>query len=1795
MDATTKGTVMHASRLSPSTVLGRGEAPLRRQPPPLGAARGAVLTLLCAGILLAPGVSRASLGDCGQPLTAGPEAVSADCLYILRAAVDLQPCTPACSCATSGSLPIRSADALRCLRATVGLAADIHCPADCTGHPDPLSIASMDPLEGTVGTTITITGRGLGAEDLALFLAGDTDTALEVVEAGPDHAVARIAVGLPAGDYAVKALRGEATTLGSERFSVRLPSDLAFAPALTGPGEPVTMDAAFLGTEPGTVTLRAQADPTATEYGAEVVSWTNERAVFVMSSALPVDGPVDVTVSNAVGSRTAALGVTYDGGPRIVGALATSNTEVIVEFSERVGDGTAGAENPARYRIAGPAQARTPTLGIVAATLIAPRFSSVRLTTLSQTDMEYRLTASGIYDLNDNPIPAPTPFVNPATTTFLGLAPSGPQIDSDGDGLTDSDEQRGWLVTVFLGEVEVGFWHVTSDPGNPNLDVDDPVNVAARDTDGDGVTDNEEKHGGMDPRSPDTDGDILTDNEEWNVIYSDPKNQDSDGDGTQDGFEFYSYRTSPLLADTDGDQIDDTEEVTGRNRDPRIADIPRSGITVGEVRLQIQERYSYEDGSGSVATLDSSSSTSLSETQSRQNAEMETKLVELTIAGGIDFEPLAIPPSFTLRGSVQLRGSYSMETSTESAVESQKVHDRSVHKADELSSTSNATREVIGASIDVDLTLLNKGDISFALRNVEVTVFERDPQASDRLVPVATLVPHKTLVTGEPVVYNLGPFTPEKGPVLFSSLDVDADLVDALLKAPAGLIFEVSNFDMTDEFGRIFTFSNQIARDRTAGIIVDGGDGIIDRHYVATALQPDPDGFGGAAGGFVGGFNSDGSPVGIPLDFALQDILELSKKPAGGCAWSPPASTSTAGCDGIVAGLDTTADSRAAGDDVQLVPVGTDGISVGTIVIGAGQNGVLETVPAGDDTADVVTGYETSSTCSAESSTAGLVCASDGECSGGTCSGPEVLVRFGSLRNGDFNRQWVVLTSGNVPAGADFGQVTLKPGMDLYLAFVQDLDGDGLFAREEFLLGSTDSSADLYPNKSFSRYFEPFSPAPSGPNGPDGIPDSKDTDRDGIGDYAEVRVGWKVDSGAGYLRQVYSSPRLRDSDGDGVLDPVEKDLREFCFASGLDRSMPAVCSFLTEPAVAKADAVAIVAGPNGVADSVAASGDQTVVAQGSHCKDCYWPAEYLGYGDVVISVGTQAGIQTNLLGDDRYVSASLSPPPATDPTLSDTDTDTIEDGTELGGYIVGFGLRDGGNGVAETRAEGDDIQKVAVGHPVKPHGLVLLPGPNGKIDTVAGGDEVQPQIYSGSNSVFETVKAGDDEYCCGDQLIVAGANELLDSIAAGDDYPIPGPVPYGRPAQTDPLRLDSDDDLVSDGRELELGASPNYAGDGADFVDSDRDGLTDAEETELGWNIYVNGGAALLVHSNPYRPDSDFDGLPDLVERDVRSNPNREDTDRDGLSDFDEFGRFEDYAGLASIYAGFDLDGSTSARYGTKLDDDDTDQDSCDDYFETTTGGHILLRGGELREFFTNPLEEDTDFDGIDDCDELGYSDPTDPDTDDDGRFDGAEQTAGTDPLVPDLAVEIKVLGLRGFNANVDAVDGEGIDHDMTWWFTTLAPGSVSPKLLTRTDMMEPNSGTPFVLESALFCFVYEMKPGAYYSLYHDFDGSDTHYQDPPGTPGRGVGYGKETIKLEQGESFTLSGIIGEIDIVAADCGVAPYFVPSYVKDDQNCVANFSESFSYADFTSGGSIGSVDASFRSTKCEFTLSYSLTVK
>ena len=159
-------------------------------------------------------------------------------------------------------------------------------------------------------------------------------------------------------------------------------------------------------------------------------------------------------------------------------------------------------------------------------------------------------------------------------------------IDTDGDGISDEDE-------IALG----------TDPNDSDSDDDgvsdgdevalgtDPTNP---DTDGDGLSDGDEVALGTDPTNPDTDGDGLSDGEEG-ALGTDPTNPDTDGDGLSDGEEV-ALGTDPTNPDTDGDGLSDGEEVA-LGTDPTNPDTDGDGLLDGQDVEFIQDRVAAQDPS----------------------------------------------------------------------------------------------------------------------------------------------------------------------------------------------------------------------------------------------------------------------------------------------------------------------------------------------------------------------------------------------------------------------------------------------------------------------------------------------------------------------------------------------------------------------------------------------------------------------------------------------------------------------------------------------------------------------------------------------------------------------------------------------------------------------------------------------------------------------------------------------------------------------------------------------------------------------------------------------------------------------------------------------------------------------------------------------------------------------------------------------------------------------------------------------------------------------------------------------
>jgi outer membrane protein OmpA-like peptidoglycan-associated protein len=192
------------------------------------------------------------------------------------------------------------------------------------------------------------------------------------------------------------------------------------------------------------------------------------------------------------------------------------------------------------------------------------------------------LSAGGNYTFTDDICPIRDDIKDGYWSALLGLSYAGVSgsADSDGDGLTNEQEKQ-------LG----------TDPYNADTDGDGlkdgdeyykyKTNPLKADSDGDGLKDGDEvfKYK-TDPNKADTDGDGLNDGDEVLKYKTDPLKVDTDGDGLTDGEEVMKYHTNPLKVDTDGDGLNDGDEVLKYKTDPLKVDTDGDGLNDGDEVLK---------------------------------------------------------------------------------------------------------------------------------------------------------------------------------------------------------------------------------------------------------------------------------------------------------------------------------------------------------------------------------------------------------------------------------------------------------------------------------------------------------------------------------------------------------------------------------------------------------------------------------------------------------------------------------------------------------------------------------------------------------------------------------------------------------------------------------------------------------------------------------------------------------------------------------------------------------------------------------------------------------------------------------------------------------------------------------------------------------------------------------------------------------------------------------------------------------------------------------------------------------
>lgn len=204
-----------------------------------------------------------------------------------------------------------------------------------------------------------------------------------------------------------------------------------------------------------------------------------------------------------------------------------------------------------------------------------------------------------------------------------------------------------------------------------------------------------------------------------------------------------------------------------------------------------------------------------------------------------------------------------------------------------------------------------------------------------------------------------------------------------------------------------------------------------------------------------------------------------------------------------------------------------------------------------------------------------------------------------------------------------------------------------------------------------------------------------------------------------------------------------------------------------------------------------------------------------------------------------------------------------------------------------------------------------------------------------------------------------------------------------------PAGADSDNDGLSDADEVAFGTGPF-------LFDTDGDGQGDGMEAALCHCPLVHGDTATGVDPAYMDGDRDGDGVPNCYDNCERTpNTGQQDNDGDHLGDACE-ASYSSRTGEADSDGGGEADGIEvkAGRNPTDPSDDfgdftDQDGDGMPDWWESEVGLNIDL----------DDSSEDPDSDGLTNL--LEYqcnTNPFDPDTDGDGKKDGAELEQGTNP-----------------------------------------------------------------------------------------------------------------------------------------------------------------------------------------------------
>ncbi len=641
-----------------------------------------------------------------------------------------------------------------------------------------------------------------------------------------------------------------------------------------------------------------------------------------------------------------------------------------------------------------------------------------------------------------------------------------PTADFDGDGLTAEEEA---VLGTNEGNAD-GSCSFTTCP----------------DTDTDGFRDGEEVEAGSDPLDPnsipdDFDGDGLSNDQETRgytlsvdstgrgtfvdiEVSSDPNDPDSDDDKLTDWDEFNI--SNPRDPDTDNDRLNDFLEVKVYGSNPRNADTDGDAMTINGFKDRLLDKAELDDGTS--PTLADTDGDGKADGDDIQPSLADTPRVAVDLVGDIGISldvTYSDAESFSTEGGTVLAQGLASSFSTSDST----TLETSVDVGASVTAGIQASPAFPSGSVAVSASPTLSTSKGFAEQNTSSFTEESTQNVEEQSQLLQSMSRDRTELTSEGTVSlgvrirNAGALDFRLRDYAFSLLQIDRDQPTSFRTlatlTPPQSFAQVVLGPSIPETGVIQLTAPQ-------GVAAD----------VAKRLLANPSNVVVQLGNF------DLLEIGSDRNFAAADDAIFQRTALVTIDFG----------DGRVLRARVATEVRRVLDEGPNLgdPAGVTMQEVMDDILGI----YFETVPrSGSNSADSPNGVRL------------LTIVDDVEVDLSPNPALNAWMVFGNVASLEC---YSTRKNGTCSQIIGFEDIVLKRGESIFMAFIRDIDRDGLFAREESILGTDDLNPD--------------------------------SDGDSSGDFEEAKASWNVEVVGRAAYSVVSSPRLADVDGDGWNDSRER-------------------------------------------------------------------------------------------------------------------------------------------------------------------------------------------------------------------------------------------------------------------------------------------------------------------------------------------------------------------------------------------------------------------------------------------------------------------------------------------------------------------------------------------------------------------------------------------------------------------------------------------------------------------------------